>query len=558
MVQRMVKQLVVRKNRYFDSVFLMQVAHTLAGQPGIRDAFALMGTDANRKVLEGLGYGIGTLAVELAAAAPNDLVFALEGEEAAVQALASDPDKWLFRGPADAAAAAGAGTAAAPGSGPREPRSLQESLALRPDAGIAVISVPGEYAAREARGAITGGLSVFLFSSNVSVDDELSLKRQARDKGLIVMGPDCGTAYLGGAGIGFANAVRRGPIGIVGSTGTGMQEFASLVHQAGSGISHGIGTGSRDLSDVIGGISTMTAIDFLSKDPGTNVIVLLSKPAGAETTGRIIQRLAACGKPAVVCVLGVPARGAAAAEDGRLHAPGGESPARGGGVRSASTIDEAVAGALEAANVRPPGWLQQDTAAVRTAAAAEVTRMSPSQRYLRGVFAGGTFCYQSQAILNGAGIFLHSNSPLPGVRGLDDPRMSREHSMVDLGAEIFVEGRPHPMIDATLRRERIASEGRDPSVALLLLDFILGAISSMDPVGDLLDAISKAKSAALQRGGYLCVVASVCGTSEDVQGLEAQTRMLKGAGVLVFPSNAQAARFSREAAHLIAQRKDKG
>jgi FdrA protein len=527
----MVKRLIVRKNRYFDSVFLMQVAHQLAGQPGIHDASAVMGTDANRKILAGLGYDTGVLA----AAAPNDLVFALEGEEASVQAVAADPDRWLSRGPE------GSG---APGSaGEREPRSLEEALALRPDASVAVISVPGQYAVREARAALTRGLSVFLFSSNVPVKDELSLKRQAREKGLIVMGPDCGTAYLGGAGIGFANALRRGPIGIVGSTGTGMQEFASLVHQAGSGISHGIGTGSRDLSDAIGGISTLMAIDALESDPGTKVVVLLSKPSGAETAARLMRRLAACGKRAIVCVLG--------SHDAPVPAPGSR-------VRFASTIDEAVVGALEGVGVGPPATLQWDTASMHGLAAAEVARMNPLQRYLRGVFAGGTFCYQSQAILSEAGLLLHSNSPLPGMRELDDPRVSREHSMVDMGAEVFVEGRPHPMIDATLRKERVAREGRDPAVALLLLDFILGAISSRNPVGDILETISEAKSGALRRGGYLCIAASVCGTGDDAQGLETQSRLLRDAGVLVFPSNAHAALFSREVALLIAGRKEKG
>jgi hypothetical protein len=232
-------------------------------------------------------------------------------------------------------------------------------------------------------------------------------------------------------------------------------------------------------------------------------------------------------------------------------------PVPGGRVRFASTIDEAVVGALEAVGVRSPGTLQWDTAAMHAVAAAEVARMNRLQRYLRGLFAGGTFCYQSQAILSKAGLLLHSNSPLPGMRELDDPRVSQEHSMVDMGAEIFVEGRPHPMIDPTLRKERVACEGRDPAVALLLLDFILGAISSDNPVGDILDAISEAKSGALKRGGHLCIVASVCGTGDDAQKLEGQSRMLRDAGVLVFPSNAQAALFSRDVALLIAGRKEK-
>ncbi|HTP59351.1 MAG TPA: transcriptional regulator, partial [Spirochaetia bacterium] len=234
----MIKLTIVRKNRYFDSVFLMQVARRIAGERGIRDASALLATPANKKVLTDLGYK------DFAAAGPNDLLIALEGEEEAVHAVASDPEAWLQRQ-----------AASSPGAGPaREPRSIREAAEAVPGSSVAVISVPGQHAAREARAALEQGLNVFLFSSNVPVDDERALKSTARDRGLIVMGPDCGTAYLCGAGIGFANAVRRGPVGIVGSSGTGMQELSSLLHAAGSGVSHGIGTGSRDLSDAVGGI----------------------------------------------------------------------------------------------------------------------------------------------------------------------------------------------------------------------------------------------------------------------------------------------------------------
>jgi succinyl-CoA synthetase alpha subunit len=478
--------------------------------------------------------------VELAAAAPNDLVFALEGDKAAVEAVASEPDRWLTRGSQDEGTFSNVGE--------HEPRSLEESLAVRPDASFAVISVPGQFAAREARGAIERGLNVFLFSSNVPVKDELSLKSQASEKGLIVMGPDCGTAYLGGAGIGFANLVRRGPIGIVASSGTGMQEFASLVHQAGSGISNGIGTGSRDLSEAIGGISTMTAIDALEGDPATKVIALLCKPSGADTSKRVLRRLEVCRKPTVMCVLG--------AVEALMPARDESQPASGSRVRFAFTIDEAVVGALETVGVQIPGTLQWDAETMHRLALAELSRMNPEQRYLRGVFAGGTFCYQSQAILSKAGLALQSNTPLPGMRDLQDPGVSQEHSMVDMGAEMFVAGRPHPMIDATLRKQRIAREGIDHTVALLLLDFVLGAISSRNPVGDLLDAIGEAKSHARSRGGYLCVAASICGTSDDPQGLEVQSQMLRDTGALVFPSNAQAAFFSREVALLIARRRE--
>ncbi len=525
----MIRITVIRKNRYFDSVFLMQVARRIAGQPGVNDASALLATDANKKVLTELGYGQGGQDADFAAAGPNDLVLALEGEEAAIRTVAADPEAWLRR-----STAASAATEAA-----REPRSIREAVEARPDSSVAVISVPGEYAAREARAALDQGLNVFLFSSNVSVEDELSLKRAARDRGLVVMGPDCGTAFLCGAGIGFANAVRRGPIGIVGSSGTGMQEFSCLVHAAGSGISHAIGTGSRDLSDAIGGISTLTAIDALETDPGTRVIAILSKPPGESATRKLMQRLARCDKPVVLCLLGAAAM-----------------PAETGNLLTASVIDDAVEMALQKTGLGGSAMPRPSREALRAQAAAEVARMRPAQRHVRGLFAGGTFCYQSQAIFRRAGLVVYSNSPIHGMKELADSRASLESSFVDMGAEIFVEGRPHPMIDATLRRKRLAEEGQDPSVALVLLDFILGAISSRDPVGDLVPAIHAVRESARRRGDHVTVVGSVCGTDADAQGLEAQMGALADAGVLVFPSNAQAAAFCREAALLLAARKE--
>lgn len=535
----MVKRTVIRKNRYFDSVFLMRVARRVASEPGMSDASAVLATEANRKVLIGMGYGDDGHDPEFGAAGPNDLVIALEGEEAAVDAIEVNADSYLSRGPDTSS-----GTDR---SSPR-PRSISEALEQRPDCSVAVISVPGEYAAREARTAIRKGLHVFLFSSNVSVDDERSLKIEARQRGLIVMGPDCGTAFLGGAGIGFANAVRRGPVGVVASTGTGMQEFASLLHQAGSGISNGLGTGSRDVSDAIGGISMLKGIDALEADPATKVIAILSKPPGTAFRAALEERLGRCTKPVIQCLLGTdPA-------SWRTHDP--ESLREQPKLRWAFTIDEAVASALEATGAHEPAFLRSDERALRDRAAIEIGRMRPEQRHVRGLFAGGTLCYQAQAIFLRSGLLVHSNEPLRGMPELPDPDESRESSFVDMGAEIFVQGRPHPMIDASLRRKRLVREAKDPTVAVLLLDFILGAVSSPDPVGDMLDAIRNARDEARSRGAHLCVVASVCGTDEDNQGLESQKAALAEAGVLVFPSGAQAATFCREAALMLAHGKE--
>lgn len=482
----------------------MQVARRLAAQPGITDASAVLATPANRRVLTDLGYG----GDALTAAGPNDLVLAIEGEEKAVDQVAASVDSY-FTSPVSSAG---------------ELRSIADAVAARPDCNVAVISVPGEHAAREARTALEQGLHVFLFSSNVAVEDELALKKEAHRRGLIVMGPDCGTAFINGAGIGFMNKVRRGPIGIVGSTGTGMQEFASLVHRAGSGISHGIGTGSRDLSDAIGGLSTFMAIDALERDPATKVIVVLAKPAGSAVAAKIEQRLARSAKPTVTCFLGSE--------------------------RGARTIDDAVVLALRAADVKEPEFLHIADGRLRARAALEIEKLSPERRYVRGVFAGGSLCYQAQAIFRETGLSVYSNEPLRGMKRLEDPNASLETSFVDMGAEVFVEGRPHPMIDATLRRKRIEREANDPAVAILLVDFILGSIASRNPAGDLLGAIREI------RRKQVCVVASVCGTEEDEQCFEVQKQALEEAGVLVFPSSAQAVKFCREAAFLLAQRKE--
>ncbi|HMK69544.1 MAG TPA: oxidoreductase, partial [Xanthobacteraceae bacterium] len=503
----MAKLLLIRKGAYFDSVFLMQVARQIADQPGVYDASAVMGTEPNCRQLASMGYD----SRELAAAGANDLVIAVEGEEAAAKAVLLDADRWLHRG------TVGSDNARL---------NLEEALARQADASLVVISVPGDYAAAEARKGLASGLNVFLFSSNVSVEEELALKRDASAKGLIVMGPDCGTALISGAGIGFANAVRRGPIGAVGGTGTGMQEFTCLVHRAGSGISHGIGTGSRDLSDKIGGLSTLTALDAMEMDSQTKVIVLLSKPPGTATTRRLVERLERSGKPIIACLLG---------SESKSLTPSGDAK-----IRTAATIDQAASLALAAVGMVAPAFLRADSNAMRSSAVSEAKKMAGGQRYIRGLFAGGTFCYQSQTIFRDGGLTVHSNSPLEGMRELTDPAQSKEHSLVDMGAETFVAGRPHPMIDPTLRRQRILREAADPEVALLLLDFILGAISSADPVGDLLGAIGAAKEQAQRHGRNLCVAASVCGTEEDEQRLDQQVARLESAGVLVFPTNAQA------------------
>ena len=465
---------VVRQREYFDSVFLMGVSDRLSRLPGVREVAAVMATPANRRRLAEAGL----LPPEAAAAGPDDLLIALraatpDAADAALRAL--DEALRASAGPIGAAV------------------TIDDAIARVPAANVAVISVPGADAADEARRAIAHGLHAFVFSSNVTRADELALKREAHARGLLLMGPDCGTSIIHGVGLGFANAVRRGPIGLVGASGTGLQEVSVLVHQAGSGVSHAIGTGSNDLSDDIGGITTLDALEALAQDPGTTVIVLVAKQVGMATRAVIDEAIARTGKPVVRCVFG---------EDARVT------------FESAAALALAYAGVPRGAVAAPA-----DDVVPSLRAGLGVT-----QRSIVGLFAGGSFARQAAAILEADGI------PASRVR------------ITDLGAEAFTDGRPHPMIDPRLRRERILATADDVAAAVVLFDVILGHAAAPDPAGDLAEAINSARDGAVAAGRHLAFVASLTGTEGDPQGLAAQRAKLESCGVAVMPSSAAAAR----------------
>jgi len=509
----MASGVVVRKNQYYDSLFLMGVNKRLSDAKGVQQTAVLMGSPANKQLLA----EIGVHDAQVEAAGANDLIVAVVAEtpQLVAETLSKLDD------------ALQAGVESAPVT---DLHSLEDGLAQKPNANLVVISVPGEYAAREAQKALDAGLNVFLFSDNVAIEDELRLKQAAAKRHLLVMGPDCGTSLIGGVGIGFANAVRRGPIGAVGAAGTGLQEFTSLVHNAGFGISHAIGTGSHDLSDKISGLTTLAALEALEKDPSTKVITLLSKPVGPKTLAALIPRLGRCPKPVVGCFLGArPDAGVAQSS-----------------VQFAHTVDEAARLAIRAAHGSLESWADGLTPEEKALADQERSSWAPQQKYLRGLFAGGTFCYQSQQILRESGIATHSNAPLNPEYVLANPDNSVEHTLVDMGDDHYTLGRPHPMIDASARCQRILNESRDPQVAILLFDVILGHNASKDPAGELIDAIRQARQTAKDRGNPLSLVASVCGTEGDVQDLSRQIHLLQEAGVRVFNSNARATLFCCE------------
>jgi succinyl-CoA synthetase alpha subunit len=492
-----------RKNFYKDSVALMRISQGVGARAGLGRVSLLMGTPANKDMLA----QVGLLVPEVASAAPADLMILVEGEAAALAPALAEIDAQL------------AGRDAMPAGERRETpaRSLAMGLERIERATLAQVSVPGPYAAAEAMKALKRGLHVFLFSDNVPLAEEQAIKRLAAKKGLLVMGPDCGTAIVGGVPLGFANAVRRGAIGLVGASGTGMQEVTCRIHALGEGVSHAIGTGSRDVYEEIGGTTLLAGLDLLARDPGTHVIVIVSKPPAPAVADRALSAARACGKPVVVLFLGARLTG------GRTVLP-------------VATLEDAAATAVAAARGAKPG--------AAAALADIVAPLAPSQRYVRGLYSGGTYCTEAQYVWKDAGIATWSNAPADRKYALPHGAPSREHTAIDLGADEFTVGRPHPMIDFAARTERLIAEARDPSTAVIALDVVLGYGANADPAGELAPAVREARAIAARDGRHLVVIGFVCGTEDDPQGLAGQAAKLREAGVVLAPTSTAAARLA--------------
>jgi len=475
----------VRAGRWADSAKMMAAARAAEAVDDVERAFCFMGTPANRE--EAAGFGMSDPAID--GAGPDDLVIAVQG--AGGDAGLAAAEEVLDRVPA----AAGGGPAA------RAPRSLTASTA-----DVAVVSVPGEYAALEAHKALGAGMDVLLFSDGVEVADEVALKRRAHDLGLLVMGPGAGTAIIDGVALGFANVVARGSVGVVAAAGTGAQEVTVLLDRAGAGVSRCYGTGGRDMKDDVGAITALDAIARLAADPDTDVILCVSKPPSPEVAERVLRALAECGTPAAACMVG-----------------GGIDPVP--GVHLAATLEEA---ALVAARL-----------AGHPADAPPAARVEwVSGGVVRGLFSGGTLCSEAAAILADRLGTVWTNAPAGRARRLEGEL--RGHVCLDLGEEEYTRGRPHPMIDPAARAERLAVDAADPEVGVVLLDVVLGYSSHDDPAGVLAPIIGQALAARPQ----LAVVAYVCGTEADPQVRSRQEETLRAAGARLAPTNAAAARLA--------------
>ncbi|SFT64771.1 acyl-CoA synthetase FdrA [Halomonas saccharevitans] len=503
----------VFKNLYQDSVSLMQVSSRLDQMDGIEGASVVMGTEANLVRIADAGFG------ESISAKPSDLVIAVQGDAAACDAAMVAAEQALAAKPDDS----GDGVSTA-----QPVRSFALALEQHPQANLALISVPGEYAAAEAIKALNFGLNVMMFSDNVSIADERTIKHLAQEKNLMVMGPDCGTAIINGIPLGFANVVRRGAIGVVAASGTGLQEATCRIHQLGEGVSQALGTGGHDLHQDVGGLSMLHGLQALADDPQTDVVVLISKPPAQAIADKILARAASITKPVVVNFLGQGSP--ATVMDGVYFADS-----------LAHSAEVAVALYRNQMEPAAQSCSQADSDTVSRLAAG----LSDAQRYIRGVFAGGTFCYEAQIIAASYDLRASSNTPSKGNSELTDLWRSQGHTIVDLGDDAFTQGCPHPMIDPTLRNQRLLQEAQDPETAAVLFDLVLGYGAAEEPLTDLLTVIEQAR----QQTAPPVFIAHVCGTDADPQSRQQIQMALRDAGVQLADSNAHA---SHLAASLVA------
>ena len=479
----------IRTGAYFDSVSLMQVSRAVASAPGVEAAQVAMATDLNLDVIRGMGF-------DLPATGPNDLVIAVRGDEAGLAAGRAALD--------DALAGLRSAATQSGGFGEAPPaRTLGGTLA-RSGANLALVSVPGQHATTEALDAVTRGVSVMIFSDNVPVEDEVRLKDLAAGQDVLVMGPDCGTAMVGGVALGFCNVVRAGSVGVVAASGTGAQQVMCLLDAADVGVSHVLGVGGRDLSAAVGGRSTKQALAALAADPATERIVVVSKPPAAEVLSDIESYAAGLGKPVHWATLGAGKPDLTAAVEAVLAKVGRD--------------------------VTWPSW--------------EVDQPTPTGPSLRGLFVGGTLADEAMLVAGESLGEIRSNIPLRPDLALGPDLRHPGHLVIDFGDDSLTQGRAHPMIDPSLRLERIEAESADPTCGVLLLDLVLGHGAHPDPVPELADAIRRARIVAESDGRTLPVIVSLSGTQGDPQELTPSADALRDAGASVFLSNATAVRHA--------------
>lgn len=503
----------IKKATYFDSVSLMSLSTKANQIDDVKQAMIGMGTDMNKEVIRNVGMN----SSEIEKAGTGDLMIAIETDNADAAEKIFDEIESLFNEKSDLPEQ----------QGERIYRSIGAAADAVEESNIAIISVNGAFAAREARKAIDNNLHVMLFSDNVSIEDEVELKKAAHEKGLLMMGPDCGTAIIDGVGLCFANKVRKGNIGIVAASGTGAQEMSVRIHDFGYGISQLIGTGGRDLSEEVGGIMMIDGIEALERDETTEVIVLVSKPPAKNVEKKVLDVVKNSKKPVVVFFLG-----------------GNEESKEESNVYYEKRSKDAAIKAVTLAGAKEDDLKMHP---LNTELVKEVrAKLTNEQKYIRGLFCGGTLCDEAMYTAMEKLDDVYSNIQTNPKFKLKDNNKSQKNTFIDFGSDEFTSGKPHPMIDPSTRIDRFLKEAADPEVAVILMDFVLGYGSHEDPAGVMVPAIKEAKENAEKAGRHLEILGYVLGTDQDVQNLEQQVQKLKDVGVTIASSSQNAGLLARE------------
>lgn len=502
----------IQPNTYIDSVSLMALSTKANQIAGVDQAIIAMATEMNKEVMK----NVGLYTDEIAQAQTSDLIIALDAKEEhdsveliqKIETLMTEKKEKTTNQTTESYT------------------TIETAKKAIPEANIAVISVNGQYAAREARKAFNNELHVMMFSDNVSVEDEIELKDLAHDKGLLMMGPDCGTAIINNVGLCFANKVRKGSIGIVGASGTGSQEISVRIHEFGEGVSQLIGTGGRDLSEAVGGKMMLDAIDALEADEDTKVIVLISKPPAKVVEEKILTRVRKAEKPIVIWFIGSDVR---ENETGIYF----EKMSKAAALRAVTFagIDQ------NSLDVHPLNLPLIDE--VRA-------KLNPEQKYIRGLFTGGTLCDEAMFTAKERFSDVYSNIATDQDHLLHFGDVSKAHTFIDFGADEFTNGKPHPMIDPSNRIARFKEEAADPTVGVILMDFVLGYGAHQDPVGVMIPAMKAAKETAAAEGRHLEIIGYVLGTDLDKQNINEQVEKLTSIGATYASSSQNAGLLARE------------
>ena len=499
---------VVKTNYYRDSLQLLHLSEEAKKIEGVKDAAVVMATSTNKEILSKLKL----LTNEGLSASSTDLIIAvLADSESAINHGINRIDASLTQPPTASKARF---------------HTIEAALQSMPDANLAIVSIPGEHARRIVTSLLEKGLNVQLFSDHVSQEDEFELKNLAKSKGLLVMGPGAGTSIIAGKAIAFANVVRKGNVGIVAAAGTGLQEVSVLVNDGGLGVSQALGTGGGDVKDQIGGITTLQAIEALERDTSTSIIVIVSKPPDPTVKKKILDYATqSTSKPVVTCFLGAEWSPNTIVNGTRIY--------------STRTLHAAVLETLK--HVASPATIDSISMLPNElfAIVDEVRKgLKARQRYVRGLYTGGTLAYEALVILNQLVGRVYSNAPVNSSFKLRNSSESFKDSVLDLGEEEFTLGRAHPMIDPTVRQLRLIEEARDPEVAVIIMDIMLGYGSHPDPAGAMCDSISQAQMIAKNDDRVLPILAHVCGTDQDPQRRSDQIGRLQTVGVRTFSTNA--------------------